>query len=215
MISGPDWSGAAFTDAAEGDLRGDGQSRISVSSQLGIGPAWATVRQVHGREVVRAAGPEAMGEADAILTDVPGLPLAVFTADCFGVVLISESVVGVAHAGWRGAASSVVSALREEMTRLGAPPDRAAIGPGIGPCCFEVGSEVRRLFPDHLAVTSWGTDSVDLRGALRDQLEGLDVWADGRCTRHNEDMLSHRRDGTRQRMAAIGWLVPRPLPGHL
>ncbi|MGH8946810.1 MAG: polyphenol oxidase family protein, partial [Acidimicrobiia bacterium] len=152
-------------------------------------------------------GPAAMGEADAMVTDVPGLPLAVFTADCFGVVLTSDSLAAVAHAGWRGAASKMVTVLREEMTRLGGPPNRAAIGPGIGPCCFEVGPEVGRLFPDHLAVTSWGTDSVDLEGALRDQLEGLDIWADGRCTRHYGDMLSHRRDGTRERMAAIGWLA--------
>ncbi|MGH8946031.1 MAG: hypothetical protein ACRDVL_07780, partial [Acidimicrobiia bacterium] len=61
MISGPGWRGAAFTDAGEGDLRGDRESRISVSNQLGIGPAWATVHQVHGTEVVRARGPAAMG----------------------------------------------------------------------------------------------------------------------------------------------------------
>lgn len=207
MISAPDWRGAAFTDAGEGDMRGDDQARLRVSSALGIPVAWAMVRQVHGTEVARASGPGRVGEGDAIVTDIPGLPLAVFTADCFGVVLRSSSLVGVAHAGWRGTASGVVSALREEMTRLGHPPEAAAIGPGIGPCCFEVGPEVSRLFPGRVATTSWGTESVDLESVLMDQLQGLDVWSDGRCTGHDDELLSHRRDRTGHRMAALGWLV--------
>lgn len=206
MISAPEWEGAAFTDAAEGDLAHDDEARARVSRRLGVPPAWATVRQVHEATVVRVAGPGVWGEADAILTDRSDQPMAVFTADCFGVVLLSDDLVGVAHAGWRGAAARVVSALREEMTRLGGAPERAAIGPGIGPCCFEVGTEVSRLFPGHVATTSWGTESVDLQAVLADQLAGVEIWADGRCTRHNEEMLSHRRDRTPQRMASIGWL---------
>lgn len=206
MISAPAWRGAAFTDADEGDMRDDRRARLRVSSELKIHGDWATVRQVHGSAVVQAREPGDLGEADAVFTEVPGLPLAVLTADCHGVVIRSDASVGVAHAGWRGAASGVVGALREEMSRHGGPPHLAAIGPGIGPCCFEVGPEVSRLFPGQVATTSWGTESVDLEGALRDQLDGLEIWALGRCTRHHHDMLSHRRDGTRARMASIAWL---------
>lgn len=206
MISAPEWRGAAFTDADEGDMRGDRRARLRVSSELEIPDDWATVRQVHGSTVVEAREPGDLGEADAVFTEVSGLPLAVLTADCHGVVLRSDASVGVAHAGWRGAASGVVGALREEMSRHGGTPHRAAIGPGIGPCCFEVGPEVSRLFPGRVATTSWGTESVDLEGVLRDQLDGLEIWAAGRCTSHHDDMLSHRRDGTKARMASIGWL---------
>ena len=187
-------------------MRNDEDARLRVSSSLGIHSNWATVRQVHGAEVRHAGGPGLLGEGDAIITDARDLPIAVFTADCFGVILRSPSQVGVAHAGWRGAAAGVVAALQKEMARLGHEPASAAIGPGIGPCCFEVGREVARLFPGRTATTSWGTESVDLEGVLRDQLEGLEVWSDGRCTRHDDALLSHRRDRTAHRMAAIGWL---------
>ena len=129
----PGVDGAAFTEAGDGDQRNDLTARSAVASWLGISRDWATVRQVHGVSLVKAAGPGELGEADALWSDVPRLPLAVFTADCFGVVLRARSAVGVAHAGWRGAAGGVVSALRAEMTAQGHPPSSAAIGPGIGP----------------------------------------------------------------------------------
>ena len=125
----PGVDGAAFTDATDGDQRNDLTARSAVSSWLGISRDWATVRQVHGSVVVRAEASGELDEADAIWSDVPGLPIAVFTADCFGVVLISESAVGVAHAGWRGVTSGVVPALREEMTQTAMCPGSPPSGP--------------------------------------------------------------------------------------
>jgi YfiH family protein len=206
MISGPTHRGAAFTDAADGDMRRDPDARRSVSSSLGISPEWATVRQVHGSRVLETRTPGPLGEADAMWTTRRGLPLAVLTADCLGVVLHAENAVGVAHAGWRGSASGVVAALREAMISGGASPDAASIGPGIGPCCFEVGDEVADLFPDQVSETSWGTTSVDLVSTVREQLDGLEVWSAGQCTRHHDGMFSHRSDRTESRMAAIGWI---------
>ncbi len=207
MIRPPGWDGVAFTDRSDGDLRGDPKAREELSRSLGVSSEWAVVRQVHGSRVVRVDRPGDAGEADALWTSASGLPVTVFTADCFGVVLLAADAVGVAHAGWRGAVSGVVDSLREEMTSVGATPIRAAVGPGIGPCCFEVGDEVAENFDSrHVGETSWGTKSVDLPGALGDGLVGLEVWASGGCTLHEEGWFSHREDGTTRRMAAVGWL---------
>ena len=203
----PGVDGAAFTEAADGDQRNDLTARSAVSSWLGISRDWATVRQVHGIALVRALGPGELGEADGLWSDVPRLPLAVFTADCFGVALLAESAVGVAHAGWRGAAGRVVSALRAEMSAHGHPPVRAAIGPGIGPCCFEVGPDVAERFPDQVRETRWGARSVDLAAAIRHELEGLDIWLPGTCTMHDESLYSYRRTQTAQRIATIAWVA--------
>jgi hypothetical protein len=202
----PGVDGVAFTDGAEGDQRNDMTARSAVSSWLGISRRWATVRQVHGTTTSRAVAAGEVADADALWTDVPGLPLAVFTADCFGVVLSAESAVGVAHAGWRGAANGVVTALRAEMTAHGHEPTSAAIGPGIGPCCFEVGPEVSRRFPDDLAETTWGAVSVDLASWLRRQLEGIDVWISGACTMHDPGLYSHRENRTLLRQAGLAWI---------
>lgn len=202
----PGTKGAAFTYGEDGDQRHDLTSRSAVASWLGIPRRWATVVQIHGNQVVRATTAGEIGEADALWTDRPDLPLAVFTADCFGVVLIGEGAVGVAHVGWRGAASGVVTALLDDMKTAGYQPTIAAIGPGIGPCCFEVGADVIDRFPDDVTVTSWGSSSVDLVTVIRRQLADLEVWVDGACTMHQAGLLSHRENRTLLRMASIGWL---------
>lgn len=202
----PPQPGAAFTEADDGDTRNDPGARASISEALGVSAEWATVRQVHGADAVFAGEPGEYGEADALWTTVPGLPLAVFTADCFGVVLRAEGAVGVAHAGWRGTVSGVAGGLRDEMERAGHPPRTAAVGPGIGPCCFEVGPEVAERFGANRARTTWGTTSVDLRQSLLVELAGLETWVCDRCTRHDEGLFSHRRDSTPKRLAALGWI---------
>jgi YfiH family protein len=198
--------GAVFSTAGDGDLRADLEARRRFSARAGIAERWATARQVHGTVVARVDGPGDAGEADALFTTRPLLPLAVFTADCFGVALLGPRGVGIAHAGWRGASSGVVGALRRAMDREGVTPERACIGPGIRSCCFEVGPEVRARFEAHQARTTWGTPSVDIVGALRDELAGLEVDESAGCTRCGVGYFSHRRDGTRDRMAGVVWL---------
>lgn len=202
-------AGVAFTSAVDGDLRSDEVARRHVSVLLGISPRWATVRQVHDIGVVEATDPGDLGEADALFTSRPGIPLAVFTADCLGVVVRGDGGVGVAHAGWRGMAAGVVGALVNAMMSAGLRPAQAFLGPAIGPCCFEVGEEVSHRFPEEVARTSWGTTSVDLVAAARRQLAGLEVWASGRCTMHQPDLFSYRVDATPARMAAIAWVLPQ------
>ena len=195
-----------FTGSMEGDLRSDPDARQRLSLAVGVGPDWASVYQVHGSVVHRASAPGGQGDGDALWTDIPGLPLAIFTADCLGVALIADEAVGVAHAGWRGASAEVVPALAAQMDAAGHPPVSAVIGPGIGPCCFEVGPEVAELFPEHSGRTNWGTPSVDLVGVVSAQLDGVPVDAVRQCTHHQLSYFSHRRDGTKSRQAALVWL---------
>lgn len=198
--------GVAFTAPSDGDMRSDPDARRRVSDRLGIAARWATVDQVHGSEVVQVTRPGRNGRADGMVTTVPGLAAAVFTADCLGVVLQGPGAVGVAHAGWRGLAAGVLESTSEQMEETGAPVEAADLGPAIGPCCFEVGEEVAELFPEDLSETKWGSVSVDLvSAALRRLPGGLETSVDRRCTACAGGP-SHRRNATPLRMAAIGWL---------
>jgi polyphenol oxidase len=200
--------GVAFTLADDGDVRSDGHARRRVAVDLGIGEEWATVHQVHGNDVVRVGQPGSAAEADAMVSDVPGLPLAVFTADCLGVVITAERGVGVAHAGWRGMAAGVLARTVDVMRDTGMTPLAAYVGPHIGPCCFEVGPEVAERFPGSRSHTSRQTVSVDLLDAARRQLGPLPLWDAGSCSVHDAGHHSHRDSGTPARMAAIGWAPP-------
>lgn len=206
MIQPPGFRGAAFGSAAQGDPKRDDAAKRTIAAALGISARWAITRQVHGKVVRFARRPGTLGDGDGIVTGVAGLPVAVVTADCVPVVLESPDAVGIGHAGWRGAAGGVVGAVREAIAGVGRPVQRAAIGPAIGPCCFEVGPEVAEVFPDQQAVTTWGTASVDLAAAVASQLEGIDTWSAGICTMCDPRYHSYRRDGTRLRQVAVAWL---------
>ena len=117
-------------------------------------PLWPliTLRQIHS-DVIRCIDsipPEPLS-GDGLITATPGLVLAIQTADCLPVILVDSKrhVVGVFHAGWRGTVSRIVEKGVGEMHRcFGTNPRdiKAAIGPGIGGCCYEVGEEVRIKF---------------------------------------------------------------------
>lgn len=111
------------------------------------------VKQVHGDGVVTATHvPDAPPEADAIVTDRPGLLLGIVTADCAPVLLADTGagVVGAAHAGWRGALGGVLDRTVEAMVALGAQPAniRAAIGPTIAQRSYEVDEAFCEAFSD-------------------------------------------------------------------
>ncbi len=205
MIRPPGWSGALFGTAAEGDVRVDPAARAAFVA-AGAPDAWAFVTQVHGVDVVEATGPGNLGEADAILTRVPGLALTVATADCIPIFLGGDGFAAVVHAGWRGLAGGVVSETLAALRRRGLDPVRAAMGPCIGSCCYEVGDEVRDRFPDFMTTTTWGSSSLDLRAAARAQLAGLEVWESERCTMTDPDLVSYRRNRTSLRQVAVTWL---------
>lgn len=208
MIKPPTELGVVFSGAGEGDLRSDRDARKRFSAAVGVQSEWATVRQVHGSNVIEVSEPGPAGDGDAMWTSVAGLPLAVFTADCLAVVAHSSSAVGVAHAGWRGARAGVVTALVDSMSASGHQLESLWIGPGIGPCCFEVGSDVSEFFPpERRSRTSWDTPSVDLVGSVRAELTGVSVWSANACTKHDPGWFSHRRDATPDRQLGMGWLT--------
>lgn len=125
------------------------ENRARVASHLSASAAdLVTLYQVHGATALAVEGPvPALGrpKADAIVTRTPGLAIAVLTADCAPVLFADAQarVVGVAHAGWRGAAAGVLEAAIAEMERQGARRNRirAAIGPAINRPAYEVGPE--------------------------------------------------------------------------
>lgn len=197
--------GGAFTERVDGDQRRSDANRQRVAESLGVSPSWATVNQVHSGTAIIVSGSGDAGEGDGLVTQEVGLPLAVYVADCLGVVLHGRTAVGVAHAGWRGLRAGIVSEVAGLMAGLGSPPERAVAGPAIGPCCFEVGPEVAELFDRHLGSTTWGTTSVDLLSVAAEQLD-VALEKVGGCTRCSEGYFSHRGQLTPMRMAAIGWL---------
>ena len=112
-----------------------------------------TIRQIHSGVsiVAEAAAPEVVPEADGIMTDEPGILLGVMTADCIPV-LVADPVnraVAAFHAGWRGTVARIVErGVAQMAAEFGSDPAQmfAAVGPGIGLCCYTVGGEVEALF---------------------------------------------------------------------
>jgi polyphenol oxidase len=131
-------------------------NRARALQRLGMAPAsLCTVRQVHSAAVVVACAPQPARPsiaADALVTDRPGITLAVLSADCAPVLLADPEagVIGAAHAGWRGALAGVIEATVEAMIGLGAARDRvhAAIGPCIAQASYEVGPELLIRFTE-------------------------------------------------------------------
>jgi polyphenol oxidase len=113
------------------------------------------VKQIHSDIVWRAgAHPGCAGEGDALVSNAPGLYLTIRTADCLPLLLAAPDVRAVAavHAGWRGTAANIAGKAVEKLqAEFGAAPENlvAAIGPGVGQCCYEVGEEVLERFTDY------------------------------------------------------------------
>ncbi len=167
---------------------------------------WHLLHQVHGAAVAVVdpsvpAGTELRG-VDGAVTALADRPLVVQTADCAPVLLAASGAVGVAHAGRAGVLAGVVDATVAVLRRVAGPgPVHAALGPTIGPCCYEVPGSMRtaaeQQVPGIGAMTTWGTPALDLPGAILAQLAALDVGVGASrppCTHHDERFFSHRRD---------------------
>lgn len=220
--------GMKWGDARDNVL--ENRQRVLAASGCG---AMHLARQVHGAAIVEVrAGdhPDQTGhqEADGVCTSVPGLALGVYVADCVPVLLADPRTGACAavHAGWRGTVAGVLPAAVRALGRLGSRPAdlRVALGPSIGPCCFEVGPEVATQFaawPEVIAERPGQKPHIDLRRALRLQLHaaGLeDAGIDdlGLCTMCDPAgrFYSYRRDGARtgQHVGFIGRLPTDPAP---
>ena len=205
-----------------GDDAGDVErNRKTAAASLGLDAGRITwAEQVHGENVAivtaDVAGSTLPG-ADGLVTELRETPVGVLAADCVPVLLADarRGIVAAVHAGRRGLVAGVVEVAVGTMLDLGA--DRtaivAAVGPSIGPCCYEVGddvaAEVVAALPVTKATTRQGTTALDLPAGVRQVLarEGVHaVRAVGGCTAHQPGLFfSHRRDGTTGRHAGIVW----------
>lgn len=189
-------------------------SAMVCAAQVHGGVAEAVDASDAGRGAIEHA--DSIPDADALVTATPGLLLALFYADCVPVLLADPErrVIAVAHAGWRGLAANVigntVTVMRE---RFGAEPSAllAAVGPCIGPCCYEVGTEVAEAFPEEThTIPGQPRPHVDLAQAAARHLRAAGVPAgsitvSGECTACLPGhYFSHRGDnGKTGRIAAL------------
>jgi YfiH family protein len=181
-------------------------------------PGW--LRQVHGSRVVAIDGIAEIPEADASVARQGGTVCVVTIADCMPVLLCDQagSVVGIAHAGWRGLSLGVIE---NTVSEMGVAPARllAYLGPAIGPGAFEVGADVRAAFiaadsaADHafkpLREHKWLADLFLLARQSLARCGVRQVFGGGLCTYSDPARFySYRRDKTTGRMAALIWLDP-------
>lgn len=217
-------SEGVFASLNLGQNRGDRDENVIENWRiLGAAAGIPTDRFVYGKQVHEAnvrtvdwsdaypiCDARTWEPADGCVTNVPGLPLAVFTADC-APLLMHDGVAGVAaavHCGWRSTVADIMGVAVEKMLALGAHAAdiHAAVGPCIGPCCFETGAEVPEAAEKLLGGDTaglWtekenGKYMVDLPQIVLRRLGQLGVRAEnrqwlGECTMcHPERYWSHR-----------------------
>ncbi len=202
------------------------ENRRRVAKQLGFETPPVFAHQVHGTHAVVVDNPDAMvGDADALITDRPGVLLGVLGADCPGVALVAPEarVVAVVHAGWRGVAGGIVDAALDRLaSEFQLQPDAflASMGPGISRARYEVSDEVadairralRKPGNDVFRASRPGHTYVDLHRALASQLTsrgvGLFGWLNTCTFDTDATWFSHRRDGPRTGRHGLfaGWL---------
>jgi len=191
------------------------------------GLSFARVSQVHGcRAVRRDDAAPSDEEADAVVTARPGVAACVLTADCVPLLIGDPrtGAVAAAHAGWRGTLAGAAARAIELLERdFGARPENllVAIGPAIGPCCYEVspglaerfvseiGPAVAMVHPRTPRVDLWTANETLVRrcGVPAERIEIID-----RCTACDaESFFSHRRDGARTGRQ-VGFIAPARAP---
>ncbi len=228
-------SAGALATMNLGKRVGDSDETVAVNRRrlrafLPAEPRW--LHQVHGTGVAvhRAQQDGVAAVADAGVTCDPGVVCAVLSADCLPVLLADRrgTVVGVAHAGWRGLAAGVLERTVAEMNSLGAVAEDliAWLGPAIGPAAFEVGADVLGAFRAahrhadvYFVGGAPGKWHADLYGLARQQLADCGVGSVGGagfCTKTDATRFySWRREREGGRMAALVWLVPGTADPHV
>lgn len=217
-------SPAPYASLNLGDHVGDAPVHVAVNRALLRAclpgePLW--LQQVHGTRVADADSATTRREADGVVARRPGSVCAIMTADCLPVLLCDRdgTVVGAAHAGWRGLAAGV---LENTVAAMGVAPERllAWLGPAIGPQAFEVGPEVRGAFEKadprasqaFVPGASTGKYLADICALARLRLQAAgvrEIHGGGLCTVGDAaSYFSYRRDRVCGRMASLIWLEP-------
>jgi polyphenol oxidase len=202
------------TQARDGDLR-PAAALARYLRRKKWPQAIATGKQVHGTKVQvvgRLSKAIEHPDTDGFLTDVPGQPLGIYTADCLPIFLADtrKSVVGLLHAGWRGVHGKILQTAVRRLRRQwkSRPSDlRYWVGPCIQPCCFEVQWDVARHFP-HSRRRRGDRWTLDLPKEIRRQARQLGLKEQSRksteaCTMHRRRHFSFRRNATPKRQISI------------
>jgi YfiH family protein len=214
-------SGAPYDTLNIGVLTDDAdaavvENRTRLAAAVGARPENVPIGlQVHKADIAVHEGPQepspyaapgtALDEVDGHVVRRPGLAPLVLTADCLPVALAGPGGVAMLHCGWRGLAAGIVArgASAVEATS-------AAIGPGIGPCCYEVGAEVLEAFADlgEGIAADRMLDLPEVARRLLDRAGVEEVESAGLCTSCEADLFfSHRRDkGVTGRMGNLAWI---------
>lgn len=205
-------SHGAFASLNVGAHVGDDIADVLKNREIAADKFGATqyMNQVHGdRIAVIEEVSEEAPTADALVTGIPGISLAVMVADCIPLLLQSKESVAAVHVGRRGLVNGVARKSIELMREMGATEISAIIGPAICGACYEVSEdvyqEVTALHPLASSRTSRGTLALDLPKALRAVLldEGVKIIDECDCTLENADYFSYRRDGVTGRQAGF------------
>lgn len=191
---------AAFSTRSAGSVKDDPRP---LAAALGIAPEQvATARQVHGADLL--IHPSHSLEGDGHVLREPGTVGLVYTADCLPVALAGPKGAAILHCGWRGLAAGIVAKGAEAVGAT-----HVAIGPGIGPCCYEVGEEVLDVFAGLGEGIATGRllDLPEVAGRLLRAAGVERIESAGLCTRCEADLFfSYRRDGGVGRQAGLVWL---------
>jgi len=206
-------SKGAFTSFNLGDHVSDDPADVQ-SNRAHLASKFGPVQfmnQVHGsRIVIIESVTEEAPTADALVTGIAGITLAVMVADCIPLLLTSAEVVAAVHVGRRGLLNGVAVKTVELMREMGARKISAVLGPAICGRCYEVSQEVHdevvALYPLASARTVTGTPALDLPKALKDSLaaDGISDTSDLQiCTVESVDHFSYRRDGLTGRQVGL------------
>jgi YfiH family protein len=174
-----------------------------------VGPT-QYMNQVHGDRIALIEEvTDELPKADALVTGIPGISLAVMVADCIPLLLKSKESVAAVHVGRRGLTNEITRKTLSLMRDMGATQITAIIGPAICGSCYEVSediyNEVVAAHPLARSKTADGTLSLDLPAALKSVLidEGVATISEFECTVENLDLFSYRRDGVTGRQAGV------------
>lgn len=214
------YAGLNLADHVQDDPQAVQRNRNILRQHLPADPCWLT--QVHGSRAVWLGSDQTSWDADASMSRNPKQVCAILVADCLPILLcdISGSVIGAAHAGWRGLAAGIIENTVLEMREYSPNQEIIAwLGPAIGPQYFEVGEEVRAVFLEHDAAAQsaflpgknkrkWYANLFDLARQRLACIGVKRVYSEDLCTFSDpERFYSYRRDGQTGRMAALLWMT--------
>lgn len=179
-------------------------------------------KQVHGTALtcVTSAN-QRCGEVDALYTRTPGQPIAVVTADCVPILMArcDGKAVAAVHAGWRGTYARILKVLWKQLTEEGEHPQDwvAAVGPAIGPCCYEVSTDLAQDFSDEFGQAVVSQRMLDLPAIQVDELKDIGLREVDlmrictRCTQSQDSTFSfhsYRREGSGVRQYSVIMIQP-------